>query len=99
MTSLFYRVFLQAKKCFGPQENFVGNFQQLKKLVNQITIDDLSINPWLATQDAFDCEGKSPCTFVNIYDSDQFTMTVFILRDGYTMPLHDHPKMHGNMVS
>jgi cysteamine dioxygenase len=97
MSSLFYRVFRQAKQTFDARnhENFSHSFNQLKQLVNQVTITDLNINPMLASHSAFEIEDKAPCTFVNIYDSDEFTMTVFILKENYTMPLHDHPEMYG----
>ena len=37
----------------------------------------------------------APVSYINIYESKYFTVGVFILRNGVSIPLHDHPGMHG----
>lgn len=38
---------------------------------------------------------KAPCTFINLYEGNTFSMSIFILNASYKMPLHDHPRMFG----
>uniref|UniRef100_A0A0K8TL44 2-aminoethanethiol dioxygenase n=1 Tax=Tabanus bromius TaxID=304241 RepID=A0A0K8TL44_TABBR len=71
------------------------NLHQLKQLMDQLTAKDLNIDPFIMSEEAFGYDDKAPCTFVRIFEHEDVSMSVFILRGGYTMPLHDHPVMHG----
>ena len=37
----------------------------------------------------------APVSYINIFESKHFTLGVFILKNGVSIPLHDHPGMHG----
>ncbi|XP_063701405.1 2-aminoethanethiol dioxygenase [Culicoides brevitarsis] len=94
MTSMLSRIIRQARQTFEPKNlaTYQKNFLQLRELVNGL---QNFLDPELMSAKTFAAEGKAPCTFVNIYESETFTLTVFILRNGYTMPLHDHPDITG----
>uniref|UniRef100_A0A2I3H2Z9 2-aminoethanethiol dioxygenase n=1 Tax=Nomascus leucogenys TaxID=61853 RepID=A0A2I3H2Z9_NOMLE len=36
-----------------------------------------------------------PVTYMHIYETDGFSLGVFLLKSGTSIPLHDHPGMHG----
>lgn len=97
MSSLFAKIIRQAKITFDHKniEIFRTNFNELKLLVDQLKIQDLNINTNLISREAFSTQAKAPCTFVDIYENDHFTMSVFILKQNFTMPIHDHPNMVG----
>ncbi|CAB1435224.1 unnamed protein product [Pleuronectes platessa] len=40
-----------------------------------------------------------PVTYMHICGTEMFSMGVFLLRTGTSMPLHDHPDMNGNLRS
>lgn len=97
MTTLFARVFRQAAVTFEQKnaERLLSNLQSLRALVEQLALADLNLDPVVVSPETFEPATKAPCTFIDIFDSDVFTMSVFVLRENYTMPLHDHPRMHG----
>lgn len=97
MTSLFARIFRQAKVTFehANAERFLSNLQNLRALMDQLTLADLNLDPAVVSPETFQQTTKAPCTFIDIYENSHFTMSVFVLRENYTMPLHDHPRMHG----
>lgn len=97
MSSLFRRIINDAKLTFDRKNfaNFKKNFLLLKQLVDQLTINDLNIDPELMSTTTFNCPDKAPCTYIHIYENDNISMSVFILNGNYTMPLHDHPMMYG----
>lgn len=97
MSSLFAKIIRQAKITFDHKniDIFRSNFLELRQLLDQLKIQDLNVNPKLISREAFSTQSKAPCTFVDIYENDHFTMSVFILKNNFTMPIHDHPKMFG----
>lgn len=92
-----FNSFRQARQTFDNKncENFKKEFTLLKQLVDQLTLADLNLNPELVSPHAFRSPEKAPCTFVHIFENENVAMSIFILNDSYTMPLHDHPRMHG----
>lgn len=97
MSSLLQRVYHQAKKTFDRTNTplFKTNFTLLKQLVDQLVASDLQIDKELYSAQTFARPQKAPCTFVDIYENDDVSISIFILAPGYTMPLHDHPMMYG----
>ena len=39
----------------------------------------------------------SPAAFMEVYESDLFSVGIFMIKPRKTMPFHDHPGMHGLM--
>lgn len=94
MSSVLSRVIRQARQTFEPKNHatYQKNFLLLRELVNGM---GNFLDPELVSQKTFSAETKAPCTFLSVYETELFTLTVFILRNGYTMPLHDHPGITG----
>uniref|UniRef100_A0A1L8DB51 2-aminoethanethiol dioxygenase n=1 Tax=Nyssomyia neivai TaxID=330878 RepID=A0A1L8DB51_9DIPT len=97
MSVHFAKIAQQAKQTFDPQNirQFASNFLSLQKLVDDMKFDDIQVNPEVLSRRSFDVPDKAPCTYIHIYECPIFSMAVFILAENYTMPLHDHPAMHG----
>ena len=77
---------------------------ELINLADKITKDDISFDKsildspvCLAQKQGFVSEihEKAPVTYVHVFEDESFSAGVFIVRDGYRLPLHDHPNMHG----
>lgn len=94
MSLLFARVVKQALITFE-RENyaaFKANFNKLKQLVDQLTSTDLNIPPELLGSNSFQHpSARAPVKYIEIFEHKSFTMSVFIVTNKYTMPLHDHP--------
>lgn len=91
MSALLARVVKQALVTFARDNYgaFKANFNQLKQLVDQLTSTDLNIAPELLTANSF--QQRAPVKYIEIFEHKTFIMTVFIVVNKYTMPLHDHP--------
>lgn len=94
--TLLGKIFHQAEKTFaiGNKELLKSNILILRRLIDQLEIADL-FDPYYSSKICFEQKNKAPCTFINICERERYTLTVFILRGRYQMPLHDHPKMLG----
>lgn len=94
MSVLFERVFRQALVTFARENGamFGPNFNALKLLVDQLTAKDLNIPPDLLTTRSFvQSPTRAPVKYLELFEHQTFTMSVFIVANKYTMPLHDHP--------
>ncbi|XP_035982119.1 2-aminoethanethiol (cysteamine) dioxygenase b [Fundulus heteroclitus] len=107
MTSIVQRIARQALLTFrsppGPGEEagkaFVENHGKLKSLMTEVRAADLRLVPRRADDGAprpppFP-HGAPPVTYMHICETERFSMGVFLLKSGASIPLHDHPGMHG----
>ncbi|KAM4032069.1 2-aminoethanethiol dioxygenase [Anomaloglossus baeobatrachus] len=97
MNSLIQKIARQARLTFrgvgssGDAKSFAENVTQLRKLVSEIRAEDLKIHPRSSAQ----APASPPVTYMHICETDGFSMGVFLLKGGSSIPLHDHPGMHG----
>ncbi|XP_013878471.1 2-aminoethanethiol (cysteamine) dioxygenase b [Austrofundulus limnaeus] len=107
MTSIVQRIARQALVTFrsppGPGEeaakSFLENLNKLKSLTTEVRAADLKLVPRRAEGSSSRAlpyhHGVPPVTYMHICETDQFSMGVFLLKTGASIPLHDHPGMHG----
>lgn len=94
MSALFARVVKQALVTFERENygSFKTNFNILKQLVDQLSSSDLNIPPESFGSNSFQpTSARAPVKYIEILEHKTFTMSVFIVANKYTMPLHDHP--------
>lgn len=94
MSALFALAVKQAFITFERENapTFKANFLKLKHLVDQLTAKDLNIDSHLMKASYFQNHpDRAPVTYIDIFEHETFTMSVFIMDKNYTMPLHDHP--------
>ncbi|XP_072279910.1 2-aminoethanethiol dioxygenase [Pyxicephalus adspersus] len=77
-------------------KGFSENLAQLKKLVSEIRAEDLKIKPRKnSAAPPISVPHNPPVTYMHICETESFSMGVFLLKGGTSIPLHDHPGMHG----
>ena len=80
-----------AYKLFGQQCPKVSSdsFQLMVNKIDQLSSEEL------------DCKKEYikhfPYIFTKVIENDQFQFSIFYIKKGYQLPLHDHPEMHGIM--
>lgn len=92
-----YISFKGLKSSANGENYFVADKQsELISLVTAVRAADLKIAP-RKTKASSGAAGPQnpPVTYMHICETDQFSMGVFLLKSGASIPLHDHPGMHG----
>ncbi|KAK7079240.1 hypothetical protein SK128_006067 [Halocaridina rubra] len=76
---------------------FNSLYDQLYSLVNRITPEELNLDVKLLTdRGPYDASRDgAPVTYMQLYEDNDVTICVFILKRGVRLPLHDHPGMFG----
>ncbi|KAJ8396007.1 hypothetical protein AAFF_G00025390 [Aldrovandia affinis] len=105
MTSLVQEIARQANVTFkncgssanGDNKVFLEKQDELGNLLTQISAADLKIAP---KKNEMKSSSKSkspspPVTYMHICETEAFSMGVFLLKSGASIPLHDHPGMNG----
>ncbi|KAM3606029.1 uncharacterized protein V6R79_009631 [Siganus canaliculatus] len=104
MSSIVQRIARQALATFrGPGrvgeeagKSFLENHGKLKSLMSEVRAADLKLVPRRADGSPRPYpHGAPPVTYMHICETDHFSMGVFLLKSGASIPLHDHPGMHG----
>lgn len=100
MTSIVQKIARQALVTFRTPSSFgdkafLGNQCKLQSLMTEIRAADLKIAPRKVDSVSTPLPHNPPVTYMHICETDQFSMGVFLLKSGASIPLHDHPGMHG----
>ncbi|XP_056148061.1 2-aminoethanethiol (cysteamine) dioxygenase b [Lampris incognitus] len=105
MTSIVQRLARQARVTFRnppltveASKTFLENQNKLKSMMTEVRATDLKLVPRKMETSPVaphPYRGVPPVTYMQICETDEFSMGVFLLRNGASIPLHDHPGMHG----
>ncbi|XP_073338740.1 2-aminoethanethiol (cysteamine) dioxygenase b [Pagrus major] len=82
-------------------KSFLENHSELKRLMTEVRAADLKLVPRrgdggsAAAPPPPPHRGAPPVTYMHICETERFSMGVFLLKSGASIPLHDHPGMHG----
>lgn len=102
MSSLVQRLARQALATFrghaaaaAETKAFLENQSKLRGLLAQVKAADLKIVPRYAESSVPPHSLGPPVTYMHICETDDFSMGVFLLNHGTSIPLHDHPGMYG----
>ncbi|KAM4624182.1 2-aminoethanethiol (cysteamine) dioxygenase a isoform 1-T1 [Polymixia lowei] len=79
----------------GDNDVFIDKQNELIALVTAIRAADLKIAPRKKDSDSKPDLASPPVTYMHICETDAFSMGVFLLGTGASIPLHDHPGMNG----
>lgn len=92
-----YVTFKGLKSSANGDYNVVADKQSdLISLVTEVRAADLKIAP-RKSKPSSEAAGlqSPPVTYMHICETEVFSMGVFLLRTGASIPLHDHPGMNG----
>ncbi|XP_061084497.1 2-aminoethanethiol (cysteamine) dioxygenase b [Conger conger] len=100
MTSLIQKIARQALVTFRNQSTFgdkvfLENQSKLYSLLAEMRAADLQIVPRKVESSPISIPHNPPVTYMHICETDAFSMGVFLLKNGTSIPLHDHPGMNG----
>lgn len=110
MTSVVQKIARQALLTFrspprlGEEaaKSFKENHSKLRSLMTEVRAADLRLVPRRADDSPPSVRtplpyqhSSPPVTYMHICETDQFSIGVFLLKSGASIPLHDHPGMHG----
>lgn len=89
--------FRQALQTFdgSDKKDFKTNLDKLKGMMDLLKPEDLGFDSKLSCMETWKNPDKAPCTYIEIFKNRNITMSIFVLKPGFKMPLHDHPHMHG----
>ncbi|XP_044035143.1 2-aminoethanethiol (cysteamine) dioxygenase a [Siniperca chuatsi] len=83
-------------KGFTSSANGDNSQSELITLVTAVRAADLKIAPRKSKQSSGEAGLQGPpVTYMHICETEVFSMGVFLLRTGASIPLHDHPGMNG----
>jgi len=90
-----YRTF--SRRGGGSEQSFNQNLSKLRDLMGRLTSQDVNLDSALVCHHTpFDPDcGLAPVTFIHLWKDEHFSMSIFVLKPGTRLPMHDHPGMHG----
>ncbi|CAG9794767.1 unnamed protein product [Diatraea saccharalis] len=77
------------------KSEFTTNLSKLKTMMDSLRAEDLGFDKSLSDTSTWNKPNKAPCTYIEVFQNNQMNMSIFVLKPGFKMPLHDHPHMHG----
>lgn len=91
-------IYRQAMRTFDDKKSkkeFEANMSKLKGLMDKVTAKDLGLDERIISPEYWETPNKSPCTYIEVFQNEHINMSIFVLKPGFQMPMHDHPQMHG----
>ncbi|VVC98672.1 unnamed protein product [Leptidea sinapis] len=87
----------QALRTFDDKfkSEFPTNLNKLKSMMDGLRADDLGFDKSFTEPSTWNKPNKAPCTYIEVFQNNKVNMSIFVLKPGFRMPLHDHPHMHG----
>lgn len=76
-------------------KTFPANLSKLKALMDVLKAEDFRFDNTLNDPATWKKPNKPPCTYIEVFQNSNMNMSIFVLKPGFKMPLHDHPHMHG----
>lgn len=99
MSSHILKVLKQAIITFTTKkakpESFADNLQALIALLDKTTAEHVNFPPHFLNPQLWESPEKAPVSCIEIYEDDNVSMGIFILKPNGKLPLHNHPRMHG----
>ncbi|KAF7272719.1 2-aminoethanethiol dioxygenase [Rhynchophorus ferrugineus] len=99
MSSHILNVLKQALITFSTKKSkpdtFTSNLQALIELLDKTTAEHVNFPTHFLNPDTWTHAGKAPVSCIGIFEDDQVSMGIFILKPNGKLPLHNHPQMHG----
>lgn len=101
MAALIQGVARQAQltfaRSFVADETFCECLARLQRAIGQVTCKDVNLDEKLlhALSKTTNGGNAAPVTYIPLYEGRTFSMSIFIIRRGERIPLHDHPGMFG----
>ncbi|XP_050533811.1 2-aminoethanethiol dioxygenase [Daktulosphaira vitifoliae] len=88
---------------------FHDNLVKLKRNANELDARSINLDNRLLKWDTQElncnldklsgntifCHVKAPVTYIEVYEDNNVSIGIFVLREGAKIPLHDHPYMYG----
>ena len=78
--------------------NISENVQYLRQLVSEVTASDIGLTPNIGFPRALytpASKGIAPVTYIDIFENNYVSVGVFVIKEGASIPLHDHKGMFG----
>lgn len=90
-------IYRQALRTFDDKHKteMPNNLTKLKAMMDSLKSEDLGFDKTLNDPEIWRKQAKAPCTYIEVFQNSQLNMSIFVLKPGFKMPLHDHPHMHG----
>lgn len=90
-------------------KTFHDNLVKLKRIANELDSRSVALDIRLLRWDTFELNNsidklsgstfirrhQAPVTYIEVFEDQNVSIGVFVLRDGAKIPLHDHPYMYG----
>lgn len=90
-------------------KTFHDNLVKLKRIANELDARSVALDIRLLRWDTFELNNsfdklsgstfirrhQAPVTYIEVFEDQNVSIGVFVLRDGAKIPLHDHPYMYG----
>ncbi|KAJ8917729.1 hypothetical protein NQ315_005178 [Exocentrus adspersus] len=76
-------------------EWFTINLHSLISSMDKTTAEDVNFPTQFTSDRLWKQPGKAPVTCIEIYEDLNVSISIFILKPGGRLPLHNHPEMYG----